>query len=71
MLCLGAVAQKIIKARAQEIIASQNVRMKSIESLNELMTPGNIFEGEIRSMLGRDMKVYYILKSLVCIQADV
>ncbi|KAL7517396.1 hypothetical protein ACHAWX_002321, partial [Stephanocyclus meneghinianus] len=71
VLCLGAVAQKIIKARAQEIIASQNVRMKSIESLNELMTPGNIFEGEIRSMLGRDMKVYYILKSLVCIQADV
>lgn len=71
MLCLGAVAEKVIKVRAQEIIASQNVRMKSIESLNELMTPGNIFEGEIRSMLGRDMKVYYILKSLVCIQADV
>ena len=71
VLCLGAIAEKVIKARAQEIIASQNVRMKSIASLNELMTPGYIFEGEIRSMLGRDMKVYYILKSFVCIQADV
>lgn len=70
VLCLGAVAEKLIRVKAKDVLASSSVQKSAIETLNDLMTPGNLFEGEIRSVLGKDGKVYYILKSMTCLQVD-
>ena len=69
VLCLGPRAEKLIGVKAVDI-ASPDVRKKATETLNDLMTPGYLFEGEIQSVLGTDDKVYYILKTMNCVQAD-
>jgi hypothetical protein len=71
VLCLGAVAEKLIGENAQAILTSDDTRTKSIETFNELMSPGYCFEGQIRSILGKDRKIYYILKSMTCLQVDI
>jgi len=68
VLCLGVVAEELIRAKAQDIVASPSVRKKATETLNDVMTPGYLFEGEISSVLGKDHKVYYILKSMTCLE---
>jgi hypothetical protein len=71
VLCLGAAADKLIGSKAQDVMSSSDIEKKAAETLNDILTPGNLFEGEIRSVLGKDKKVYYILKSMNCLQTDV
>ena len=70
VLCLGAVAEKLIGTKAQAIVATETSRKKAVGTLNDIMTPGWTYEGEIRSVLGKDNKVYYILKSMRCLLED-
>lgn len=67
VLCLGPRAEKLIGVKAQDI-SYPDMKKKAIETLNDLMTPGNLFEGQIQSVLGTDGKVYYILNTMICLQ---
>lgn len=64
------MADRLIGAKAIDVIDSPNIEKRAIETLNDIVTPGYLYEGEIRSVLGKDKKVYYILKSMKCLQAD-
>ncbi|KAL3797465.1 hypothetical protein ACHAWO_000665 [Cyclotella atomus] len=70
VLCLGAAADKLIGFKAQDVMSSMNTEKQAVETLNDILTPGNLFEGEIHSVLGKDKKVYYILKSMNCLHSN-
>ena len=44
--------------------------MKAVHALKDLMLPGSICEGQIRSIVAKDGKIYFVLQSIVCIPAD-
>lgn len=70
VLCLGSVADRLIGASARDVIASPSIEKQAVETLNDLLTPSYLFEGEIRSIVGKDRKIYYILKSMRCLETD-
>ena len=67
VLCLGGAAETILGVTAQDVTTNETVQKQALETLTQLMEPGVVFEGTVRSMLGKDNKVYYILKSMFCI----
>ena len=64
VLCLGGVAEKILGITAQDVIDKPELCEGAFATLKLLMTPGSKRNGIIRSQLGKDRKLYFILKSM-------
>lgn len=82
VLCLGRVAEELLGIKARDINfeddeADDEGRRRKRESeekcgaamaaLREITMPGSVCEGKIRSIVGKDGKLYFILKSIFCI----
>lgn len=70
VLCLGKVAEQLLGITTQDAIDENPDKCQhALEMLRELMSPGSVCEGKIRSTQAKDGKLYFILKSLFCITA--
>mmetsp|Transcript_6513 Transcript_6513/g.11481 ORF Transcript_6513/g.11481 Transcript_6513/m.11481 type:complete len:243 (+) Transcript_6513:801-1529(+) len=71
VLCLGRVAEELLGITTQDVISGKSEKCQgALGTLKELMSPGSICEGKIRSILGKDGKLYFILKSMFCITTE-
>ena len=71
VLCLGQVAEQVLGITAQEINDERQDKCEeAIKTLKELMLPGSVCEGKVKSIVGKDGKLYFILKSMFCITAE-
>lgn len=71
ILCLDRPAEKLLGATAHDITTNEPDRCgEALQSLQDILSPGSICEGKVRSILGKDGKVYFILQSMFCITAD-
>ena len=71
ILCLGQVAEQVLGVSAQDIHDERQDKChEAMNNLRELMSPGSVCEGRARSIIGKDGKLYFILKSMFCITAE-
>mmetsp|Transcript_29561 Transcript_29561/g.61661 ORF Transcript_29561/g.61661 Transcript_29561/m.61661 type:complete len:883 (+) Transcript_29561:438-3086(+) len=74
VLCLGKVAEGLLGITTRDITSNNDESSEkcegALETLREIMSPGTICEGKVRSILGKDGKLYFILKSMFCISAE-
>jgi len=70
IMCMGKIADDILGITARDISEKPEACEKAVNALNELMLPGSICEGKIRSIVAKDGKIYFVLQSIVCIPAD-
>lgn len=71
VICIGQVAEELLGITARDITERPENCKAAAELLNDLMSPGSVCEGKIRSILGKDGKLYFILKSMFCITAGI
>ena len=71
ILCLGQVAEQVLGVSAQDIHDERQDKChEAMNNLRELMSPGSVCEGKVWSIIGKDGKLYFILKSMFCITAE-
>ncbi|KAL7543791.1 hypothetical protein ACHAXR_013242 [Thalassiosira sp. AJA248-18] len=70
VLCIGEAAEQMLGIKVKDIIEKSERCEDAIVTLKEIMSFGSICEGKIRSILGKDGKLYFILKSMFCITAE-
>lgn len=71
ILCLGQVAEQVLGVSAQDIHDERQDKChEAMNNLRKLMSPGSVCEGKVRSIIGKDGKLYFILKSMFCITAE-
>jgi hypothetical protein len=70
IICRGKVADDILGIMAQDVTERPDRCYKAMNALRELMSPGTICEGEIQSIVAKDGKVYFVVKSMFCIRED-
>ena len=66
IICRGKVADDILGITAQDVTERPDRCSEGMNALKELMSPGTICEGEIQSIVAKDGKVYFVLKSMFC-----
>ena len=69
VLCLGRVAEQLLGGITTQDVAGEapDKCQVALGILKELVSPGSVCEGKIQSILGKDGKLYFILKSMFCI----
>lgn len=72
VLCLGKVAEKLLGITVREVISGGTAEkcQRALNFLEEIMLPGSICEGTVRSIVGKDGKLYFYLMSMLCIPAE-
>jgi hypothetical protein len=70
IICRGKVADDILGVTAQDITERPDKCNEAMNALKELMSPGSICEGKIQSIVAKDGKIYFVLKSMFCIAVD-
>jgi len=72
VLCLGKVAEGLLGITTRDIISNESSEkcQGALDTLREIMCSSTICEGKVRSILGKDRKLYFILKSMFCISAE-
>lgn len=70
VICIGKVAEDLLGIKPQDIIERSEKCEAANKTLKELMASGSTCEGKIRSVVGKDGKLWFILKSMFCITAE-
>lgn len=82
VLCLGRAAEELLGgATAGDIVACSSDGGSSaegrgrrcdaaLEAVSRLTAPGTFCEAKVRSTVGKDGRLYFILKSLFCVPSD-
>jgi len=67
VICHGKVAEEILGVSAQEVSTSVDKCTQALDTLKEYISVGSVYEGKIRSVMGKDKRVYFVLCSMFCI----
>lgn len=67
VICHGKVAEDLLGISAQEVPTSAAKCTQALATLKEYISSGSVCEGKIRSVMGKDKRVYFILCSMFCI----
>ncbi|KAL7554105.1 hypothetical protein ACHAWF_017491 [Thalassiosira exigua] len=71
VLCLGATAERILGVRVRDFAKGRREGCEeALATLREATAPGSVCEGQVRSTLGRDGKVWFLLESICCIAGE-
>ena len=71
VLCLGKAAEKMIGVAARDVAEKDAEKCEvALGALKEMMLPGSVCEGNVRSTVGKDGKQYFLLESMLCIPPD-
>jgi len=64
ILCFGAVARKILRITEDDVVTSSSKCEEALATLKSIVTSESSTNGTIRSTLGKDNKIYFVLRSL-------
>ncbi len=64
VLCFGAIARKILRISEEDVATSSRKCEEALTALKSIITSESSVKGTIRSTLGKDNKIYFILRSL-------
>lgn len=64
VLCFGAVARKILRISEDDVVTSSSKCEEALATLKSIVTSESSTNGTIRSILGKDNKIYFTLTSL-------
>ena len=67
VICHGKEAEEILGISAQEVSSSAMTCNQALDTLKDYMSPGSVYEGKIRSVLGKDKRIYFVLCSMFCL----
>ncbi|KAL7432027.1 hypothetical protein ACHAXM_002879 [Skeletonema potamos] len=70
VICHGKVAEQILGMSAQEVSTSVAKCTQALDTLKEYISVGSVCEGKIRSVMGKDKRVYFVLCSMFCITSE-
>lgn len=69
VLCLGQAAKNLLGIQVKDVLEKSDKCQEAIATLSEITLPGSVCEGKVRSILGKDGKMYFIMTSMFCITA--
>ena len=67
VICHGKVAEELLGITAQDVSASAAKCTQALGTLKDFISSGSVCEGKIRSVMGKDKRVYFVLCSMFCI----
>ena len=67
VICHGKVAEDLLGMSAQEVSTSAAKCTQALDTLKDYISSGSVCEGKIRSVMGKDKRVYFVLCSMFCI----
>ena len=67
VICHGKVAEELLGMTPQEVSTSVAKCNQALANLKEYTSAGAVCEGTIRSVMGKDERVYFVLLSMFCI----
>eukprot|EP00986_Skeletonema_menzelii_P006250 scaffold2358_cov222-Skeletonema_menzelii.AAC.4 len=67
VICHGKVAEDLLGMSAQDVSTSLAKCAQALDILKDVISPGSVCEGKIRSVMGKDKRVYFVLCSMFCI----
>jgi len=67
VICHGKVAEGLLGMSAQEVSTSVAKCTQALDKLKVYISSGSVCEGKIRSVMGKDKRVYFVVYSMFCI----